>query len=157
MGNQNQVIKSTKCNDDVPLIQAAKSGNIHLLSRLLEDENLNVDVTNQFELTPLAYAARNGHKDCVRALLAAEAKIDGLGRTKTSTIPTEPLHLAVRNNRVKCVEILIDAGCDVNIKNNRLGRTPLHEACRSSQQECIELLVRLLSSMLYICIYTWYL
>ncbi|XP_031554161.1 serine/threonine-protein phosphatase 6 regulatory ankyrin repeat subunit C-like [Actinia tenebrosa] len=141
MGNQNEVIHSTKYDDELPLIQAAKSGNIDLLKRLLREEDLNVEVTDQFELTPLAYAARNGHEECIKALVSAEARIDGLGRNKTSTIPTEPLHLAVRNNRVECVEVLIATGCDVNIKNNRVGKTPLHVACHASQQECIMLLV----------------
>jgi hypothetical protein len=56
---------STKLHD------AASSGLINILNALLMAPGINVNAKTKYGDTPLTYAARNGHIECVRALMAA--------------------------------------------------------------------------------------
>jgi ankyrin repeat protein len=50
-----------------------------------------------------------------------------------------PLHLAVEANSPATLCVLVDHGCDVNMKD-RLGNTPAHHAARLNYIECIKIL-----------------
>ena len=50
------------------------------------------------------------------------------------------LHVASRNNHHQCVEILIDAGADIEVFDNDTN-TPLYLASRNNHRLCVELLI----------------
>lgn len=52
-----------------------------------------------------------------------------------------PLHVACRYGRVKCVQILIQVGANVNVVNYS-NRPPLHFACEYGHVGCAELLIQ---------------
>jgi ankyrin repeat protein len=73
-------------------------------------------------LTPLVFAAREGHTETVKALLDAGAPIN-----ETTEYGWTPLLTAVNNRHFKLASMLIERGADVNIANKG-GWTPLYIA-----------------------------
>ncbi|HUU92443.1 MAG TPA: ankyrin repeat domain-containing protein [Phycisphaerae bacterium] len=85
---------------------------------------------------PLEAAARRGHAQVVRILLAAGA--DAKGHEGFGA-----LHAAATEGHADAVKVLLDAGTDVNTVDdyNRSG-APLHQAAGGGHLEVIDLLVR---------------
>ena len=73
-------------------------------------------------LTPLLYAARQGHPGAVRALLDHGADVNGLSADKTS-----PLMMAVVNGHFDLAMYLLERGADPRIAT-MAGGTPLYRA-----------------------------
>ncbi|KAM6914553.1 caskin-2 isoform 5-T5 [Lycodopsis pacificus] len=81
----------------------------NMVVALLEGERK--EQTDSAFTTPLHLAARNGHKDIIRLLLAA-----GIDINKTTKSGTA-LHEASLYGKTEVVRLLLDAGVDVNIRN----------------------------------------
>jgi uncharacterized protein len=77
---------------------------------------------NHGGFTPLLYAAREGHVECVRALIRAKADLN-----LTDPDGTTPLVLALMNGHWDAARLLIEAGADVN-QWDFYGESPLWEA-----------------------------
>ena len=77
---------------------------------------------NRGGMTPLLYAARDGHLDCVSVLLRAKAQVD-----LTDPDGTTPLVLALMNGHWDVGKALIEAGADVN-QWDFYGQSPLYMA-----------------------------
>ena len=104
-----------------PLIWASGFGDPVSISILIE---AGADVTvNDFAegRTPLMHAVRTGKKEGVATLIAAGAKVNGIDNSKSTA-----LHIAAESNNVMLdkVQLLVQAGADVNAKNAS-GETPL--------------------------------
>uniref|UniRef100_A0A8C4K8A3 Cortactin-binding protein 2 n=1 Tax=Dromaius novaehollandiae TaxID=8790 RepID=A0A8C4K8A3_DRONO len=117
------------------LHQAAAQGNVTLLSMLLNEEGLDINYSCEDGYSALYSAAMNGHTDCVRLLLTAEAQVDAADKNGFT-----PLCSAVAQGHVKCAELLIMYQADVNHAAER-GQTPLYLACKNGNNECIKLLL----------------
>lgn len=52
-----------------------------------------------------------------------------------------PLHLAVKANRRKIVEVLLNAGAHINCKTGTWGKTPLHMAVNEGLKDMVDLLL----------------
>jgi hypothetical protein len=72
--------------------------------------------------TPLHWAARHGHIEVARGLIANGASVE-----VRDTLQRTPLHLAVDNEAM--IRFLVGVGADVNA-TDVLGNTPLHLAVR---------------------------
>ena len=70
-------------------------------------------------MTPLLYAARDGHTDIARMLIAAGAKVNSPDANKIS-----PLLMAITNNQPDAADLLIQNGAGINT-SDFWGRTPL--------------------------------
>ncbi|XP_014456493.2 cortactin-binding protein 2 isoform X1 [Alligator mississippiensis] len=117
------------------LHQAAAQGNVTLLSMLLNEEGLDINYSCEDGYSALYSAAMNGHTDCVRLLLTAEAQVDAADKNGFT-----PLCSAVAQGHTKCAELLIMYQADVNHAAER-GQTPLYLTCRNGNNECIKLLL----------------
>ncbi|XP_066175076.1 cortactin-binding protein 2 [Sylvia atricapilla] len=117
------------------LHQAAAQGNVTLLSMLLNEEGLDINYSCEDGYSALYSAATNGHTDCVRLLLAAEAQVDAADKNGFT-----PLCSAVVQGHVKCAELLIMYQADINHAAER-GQTPLYLACKNGNNDCIKLLL----------------
>ena len=106
-------------------------------SGALDDVKLLVGVTENAGHTCLTAAATNGHTETVRYLVGLkEVEVD-----HTDDEDGTALHWAAENNHADVVQVLIDAGADIEVRNNG-GNSPLHFACSSGSLDVVKLLVR---------------
>jgi len=147
-------------SENTPLYVAAFLGHAEVAELLLQ-AGAEVNAACFMGFTPLHVAARPGHEEAVQVLLdhGAEAhnihEAAGIGDVEkvrqflaadASLIDHEditggmPLHWAAVNGKLEVVRMLIEAGANVNARDNG-GETPLANACRRQDQETIELLL----------------
>ena len=98
--------------DPGPALSAAcLNGNVELVKKLIAlGVNVDPESGDDFDFSPLSWAANHGHADIVRELIAAGAEIDSrdwMGHT--------PLWSAAESGHVDCVRLLLDAGADPNV------------------------------------------
>ena len=87
------------------LFRATREGNTDMVKSLLSSPGANVNATDPRGSTPLLEAARYGHEDVCRALIAAGANVkakDNDGKTA--------LMLAVQGDHDEVVRVLKQAG-----------------------------------------------
>lgn len=90
------------------------------MTQLLIDAKANVNEAGKVDMTPLMTAAMMSAPESMKVLLAAGA--DPKFRMKNGM---SILHYATwRSNCAECVQLLIDNGADVNLKDNN-GETPI--------------------------------
>mmetsp|Transcript_33191 Transcript_33191/g.83752 ORF Transcript_33191/g.83752 Transcript_33191/m.83752 type:complete len:182 (+) Transcript_33191:23-568(+) len=107
----------------VPLMsEAAFKGDIAMLERLVA-RGASVNQHDQYDRTPLHFAAFNGHLEAVRWLIDQKADVNVSGVVNGFT----PLFAACENNDLEVAKLLVEAGADTNTKS-RDGRTPIQHA-----------------------------
>ena len=89
------------------------------------------------QMSPLHCAALAGHADIVKFFISK--KVSNL----QTTIPYSwsPLHCAVRNGHVSVVKVLIQAGADLDSKDDHK-ETPLHLALKHGHEEVASILIQ---------------
>src|SRR6266567_508293 len=92
---------------DTPLIAAAKAGKVAAVTKLLAS-GIAVDAPDAENLTPLNWAAYNGHLPVVKLLVERGAKID----TQTNKSGWTPLMNASAQGFPKVAAFLIEHGAD---------------------------------------------
>ncbi|XP_043411110.1 ankyrin repeat and death domain-containing protein 1A isoform X5 [Prionailurus bengalensis] len=112
---------------------AASRGHLTVLQRLV-DIRLDLEEQNVKKQSCLHYAALGGSEDVARALIHAG------GHTNIADHGASPMHLAVRHNFPALVQLLIDAGSDLDATDNRQ-QTPLHLAAEHAWQDIAEMLL----------------
>ena len=120
-----------------PLHYACGLGALDIVKMLVR-AGAGVRATNDAGRTCLSLAAWCGHTETVRYLV-------GLPEVDVNNQDTEnnytALHLAAINKHTDMVQVLIDAGADIDTQNND-GRSPLHTACASGLLDIVKMLVR---------------
>ena len=89
----------------VALFQATREGNTDMVKSLVTSQNADVNATDERGSTPLIEAARYGHEDIARLLIAAGANVkakDNDGKTA--------LMLAIQGDHEDVVRVLNQAG-----------------------------------------------
>lgn len=87
------------------LFRATREGNTDMVRSLISSPGIDVNATDEKGTTPLLEAARYGHEDISRILIAAGANIkakDGDGKTA--------LQLAIQGDHEEVVRVLRQAG-----------------------------------------------
>jgi ankyrin repeat protein len=84
-------------------------------------------------------AAKTGQLEKIKLLLAADPKLVHARDSDGST----PLHCATWKGHPEVVALLLDAGADVNARNNNehWGTTPLHAAAHANQASIAQMLI----------------
>ena len=126
----------TKNNDGrSPLLSACAEGTFDTVKMLVR-AGAEVRATDDEGVTCLHYAARRGRTETVRYLVSLPEVDVNHGDADNHTA----LHRAVVNVEPDVVQVLIDAGADINTQNNE-GRSPLLSACASRALDVVEMLV----------------
>ena len=165
----NTGIDVNKKNEDgwTPLHIAASKNHKTIVELLIENgaEINSLGETSsifiwQGGFTPLHYAAVNGHKEIVELLINKGANVnaktdDGLTprdwaikRNHTDIVDllrsyggkTNSIHFQVRDGDLEGVQDYLDAGLDINAKDQN-GSTPLHWAALEGHKEIVEFLI----------------
>ncbi|KLP05965.1 Uncharacterized protein LW94_10017 [Fusarium fujikuroi] len=132
---QNGVNIAARDNDgNHALHMAAQMGFEPIVQLILDlDESLaNTEGCNN--LTPLHYAALNGHAEVVQMLL-----VRGADSQRRDTFGWMPLHYAAGNGNAKSVELLMQTQAHLGTDH---GWTPLHIAAMSGHERAVELIIR---------------
>lgn len=120
----------------LPVHHAASIGNQNMLRKLME-LGLGVDERLIEEgWTALFHAAKAGHDNILRILLFEYHA----GFKKTANGGIYAIHTAAYHNHPQCIEVLLDAGLDINVVNDA-GRTALHSAANRGSIDAVRLLV----------------
>ena len=128
---------------DQVLMAAVTRGDVAAVRGLLA-EGVPVDerfpVVNGFNdaHTPLLVAARDGHTEIARLLLAAGADVNAV----EPTFGAVPLHKAVYNGHVELTGLIAHwPGVDLDFQGVTNGYTPLHDALWHGYEECARILI----------------
>ncbi|EPS26286.1 hypothetical protein PDE_01222 [Penicillium oxalicum 114-2] len=121
------------------LHRAALHGHGQVLTVLLR-AGADPTIPDNTGLTPLHFAAQNGHTSLVQQLLASTPPNRDLVRQATRMGETA-LHLAVQARQTTMVQVLLDHAPHVVNDQDLQGRTALHLACESNQQGLVDILV----------------
>jgi ankyrin repeat protein len=117
-------------NDNMPLYFATCEGKIRLIERLLA---IGASIENSGGGgTALHAAASHGHIDCIKLLLKHGAFVDSL-RLDSET----PLHMSLLNSQLEAIDLLIEAGADVNKERDIDGLSALGWARRRKDGELV--------------------
>lgn len=125
------------------LLFAIESGNLRDLNRLITLYGYSriLPLTSPSGSTPLHKAAIRGDSDIMTVLLSH--RVIDINKLEDSTIGGYgAIHLCCQRNFPKCLEAIILAGGDINLKaRSKLGETPLHICCKLGMEDCARLLV----------------
>ena len=119
-----------------PLHLASDLGELTTVTMLVE-AGADVRATDANRLTCLFFAAHCGHTDTVRYLVCLP-EVD-LNQQAIGNLTA--LHLAVQEKHSDVVQVLIDAGADIEKKDDE-GRSPLHVATISGELTTVKMLVK---------------
>jgi hypothetical protein len=116
---------------------AAYEGQVETVRKAIEQGGADVNGADPVQsLTALHMAAYNGHSEVVTLLLSHDATVDCRDHEGKT-----PLIHACTGPFAKTVEILLDAGADINAQESTEGFTPLMMGAGLGQIEVVKLLL----------------
>ena len=124
------------------------------LTKVLINNNIDIERRYKYNLTLIIIASSKGNKEIVEILIKAGANVNALsnkfsyndnndifGNFTTYNYGYTALMVASKNGHKEIVELLVNAGADVNFKNN-LHETALMFACQKKDNiEIVKILV----------------
>ncbi|KAK3922522.1 Ankyrin repeat and sterile alpha motif domain-containing protein 1B, partial [Frankliniella fusca] len=126
---------------ETPLHCAAQYGHSAVVSLLL-DHGCDPSIRNAREESALDLAAQYGRLDTVERLIRTHPELlhPYASRSSATIFQNTPLHLASRCGHRAVVDLLLDAGVDVNVRTG--AGTALHEAALHGKVEVARALLR---------------
>lgn len=122
---------------NLDIFEASALGKLGQVVSLIDAQPNRVNQFSPDGFTPLGLAAFFGQPEVVKALLERGANVN-LAANNAQRVA--PLHSAVAGRQMNIVEMLLQAGADVNAVQEG-GFTPLHGAVENSMVEMIALLL----------------
>ena len=123
---------------DSPLLLAGANGTLEILKRILK-ANPDFSLYNRYGGTPLIPACERGHVEVVRTLLKTEVDVDHVNRLGWTALLEAIVLSDGGPKHQEIVQLLVDAGADVNIADND-GVTPLQHARQKGFKKIVEIL-----------------
>ncbi|VUZ45124.1 unnamed protein product, partial [Hymenolepis diminuta] len=114
---------------------AAKKDDVHAVSLLLSNNDVNVNHVSARGFTPLHIAARYGNVKVSRFLISNGADVNYCAKDSIT-----PLHLAAKWGKAEMTQLLIDKGAQLDART-RDGLTPMHTAARSGHVNIVQILL----------------
>uniref|UniRef100_A0A8D2ALU9 RING-type E3 ubiquitin transferase n=1 Tax=Sciurus vulgaris TaxID=55149 RepID=A0A8D2ALU9_SCIVU len=115
---------------------SAGAGANSIVEVLTEVPSIDMAAADSQGFTLLHHASLKGHALAVRRILARARQLVDAKKEDGFTA----LHLAALNNHREVAQILIQEGCDVNVRNRKL-QSPLHLAVQQAHVGLVPLLV----------------
>jgi ankyrin repeat protein len=109
--------------EDREIHQAAKSGDLITLKRLLFADLSLLEASDRYETKPLHHAACSGSLECIKFLVENGANIHA-----NAWFGTKPLHYAARGGSVDCARFLVENGANIHTKCSGNRTTAIFEA-----------------------------
>jgi len=125
---------------DLDVFEAAAIGDVDRLRSVLDEDPSLANAWSDDGFTPLHFAAFFGHPKSARLLIDRGAELEARSTNREFALDSSPLHSAVAARQRETIEVLLDAGADVNAVQHQ-GYTPLLEAAQSGESELVELLL----------------
>ncbi len=119
-----------------PLHDAVIKGRIEGVRFALGLEDVDVNVRDHYDCTPLYTAASCGYKKIAELLIGSGAEIN----TQESKYGTTPLYIAALKGNENMVQFLIDRGANVEAREKN-GATSLHAAAVHCHLKVVQFLV----------------
>lgn len=117
----------------VALFLSLREGSLRVAQVLMQSPDLQVDLPNAADETPLMIAALKGHTEWVRRLVERGAQVNRPGWA--------PLHYAATGAPPALAGWLLDHGAQIDARSPN-GSTPLMLAARYGSEDCVLLLLR---------------
>ncbi|KAG8240318.1 hypothetical protein J437_LFUL000793 [Ladona fulva] len=122
---------------ETALLLCAWCAHSELIEKLLNEHGINANATDDEGRSALHLACCAGDEASVDLLLRHGAKVDAWDRSYRAT----PIHCAAFADSVACIEVLLEAGTDVNTGLSE-GYTPLYYAVVINAIECVKTLLK---------------
>lgn len=121
---------------DSPLVVAVKHRHKHLVELFLQKQ-ADPNIITKFGATAIHYSVISNQCDVTSALLAARCDINPLPGRRDCSTNYSPIGAAIHRHCSQCVDLLLEAGFDINCLDS-VGRTPLTYALANSSWKCVE-------------------
>ena len=118
-----------------PALSALNNDDMESLQAMAKDGWALTELADEAGRTVLHRAALIGNEDAVRFMLKLGSPIDTYSNFKET-----PLHLAIRNNRLECVRVLVEAGASTSLAYGTKEETALMLAEKYKLKPIIEYL-----------------
>jgi ankyrin repeat protein len=122
--------------ENTPLHIACIDCNYEVANLLLEQSNVNIELLNAFNESPLLSACESNNVPCVKLLLEKKAYPH-----KRNNNGNNAIHIACQYGNIEIIELLLNRGVSINYRNS-YGKTPLYIACIEKQLRCVEFLLK---------------
>jgi uncharacterized protein len=139
-GRTNEARALAESRSDLDVFEAAAIGDVDGLRSVLDEDPSLANAWSDDGFTPLHFAAFFGHPESARLLIDRGAELEARSTNREFALDSSPLHSAVAARQRETIEVLLDAGADVNAVQHQ-GYTPLLEAAQSGESELVELLL----------------
>lgn len=113
-------------------------------AKILIQHGAKLNAEDEYGYLPIHYAAKEGHPDIIKVLIANGAKVDVFNKNNygfvDSSIKLTPLLLACAYEKDQAAKALVKAGADVNLTIDGQW-TPLHYAYSDGNTDLIQFLL----------------
>jgi ankyrin repeat protein len=132
-----------------PLHWASESGNVHAVTKLLQDSRTEVSAVNGYNRTALHLAAKEGNHEVLKLLLQKKTKgidinaVDRQGRTALHLAAEAPVSGDVTEGRfLRCLALLL-ARSDLEVnKPDTYGRSAISRALRKGHKMRVQVILK---------------
>ncbi|KAL0962850.1 hypothetical protein UPYG_G00346300 [Umbra pygmaea] len=117
---------------DTFLHYASRHGHLDIVTFLVKEIRMDIELYNNDYKRPLHEAASMGHEQCVSYLIKEGAAVDCLKKADWT-----PLMMACTKRNLGVIQVLLSHGADSTLKNKD-GWNSFHIACREGDPEVIQ-------------------
>jgi len=122
-------VVSTSVSFSGTISRSTHSVNEHSINEHSVNQHvISTDLVKTSNLNTLHIACRNNDVQSVRQILTFDNNYNDFIDVQEDITGNTPLHIAVVKKSIRIIKLLLNAGCNTNLKNN-IGLTPLHIAC----------------------------